>query len=98
MLWKKLCNNCSRSVGAVSRVGGATREMSIVLDPGKLQALGISAAEVSRRLRLTLGNGDARLVVNGSPRAVPKSARSLGYAISPTTVTRLTGSERPSCT
>ena len=42
-----------RGVGAVSRVGGATREMSIVLDPGKLQALGISAAEVSRRLRLT---------------------------------------------
>ncbi|MSQ72854.1 MAG: efflux RND transporter permease subunit [Betaproteobacteria bacterium] len=42
-----------RGVGAVARVGGATREMSIALDPAKLQALGTSAAEVSRRLRLT---------------------------------------------
>ena len=29
----------------------------------------------SRRLRLTLGNGDARLVVNGSPRPVPDVER-----------------------
>ena len=41
-----------RGVGAVNRVGGATREMSIVLDPARLQALGTTAAEVSRRLRL----------------------------------------------
>jgi len=32
-----------RGVGAVNRVGGATREMSIVLDPARLQALGTTA-------------------------------------------------------
>lgn len=39
-------------VGAVSRVGGVTREMSVALDPLQLQALGATAADVSRRLRL----------------------------------------------
>ena len=38
-------------VGAVNRVGGVAREMSIALDPTRLQALGTSAADISRRLR-----------------------------------------------
>ena len=38
-------------VGAVTRVGGASREIAIALDPIKLQALGATAAEVSRQLR-----------------------------------------------
>ncbi|WP_404300888.1 efflux RND transporter permease subunit [Alicycliphilus denitrificans] len=38
-------------VGAVSRVGGVTREVRVALDPLKLQALGATAAEVSRQLR-----------------------------------------------
>ena len=38
-------------VGAVSRVGGVTREVRVLLDPLKLQALGATAAEVSRQLR-----------------------------------------------
>lgn len=38
-------------VGSVSRVGGVSREVRIVLDSAKMQALGISAAEVSRQLR-----------------------------------------------
>ena len=38
-------------VGAVNRVGGVTREVRVALDPLKLQALGISAADVSRQLR-----------------------------------------------
>ncbi|MFM9971318.1 MAG: efflux RND transporter permease subunit [Burkholderiales bacterium] len=41
-----------RGVGAVNRVGGVSREMSITLDPAKMQALGTTAADVSRRLRL----------------------------------------------
>ena len=41
-----------RGVGQVSRVGGVTREMSVALDPLKLLALGASAADVSRRLRM----------------------------------------------
>ncbi|MBE7419243.1 MAG: efflux RND transporter permease subunit [Ideonella sp.] len=40
-----------RGVGGVSRVGGATREVRVELDPARLQALGATAADVSRRLR-----------------------------------------------
>lgn len=38
-------------VGAVTRVGGASREVTIALDPVKLQALGATAADISRQLR-----------------------------------------------
>jgi multidrug efflux pump subunit AcrB len=40
-----------RGVGAVNRVGGVTREVRVALDPARMQALGITAAEVSRQLR-----------------------------------------------
>ncbi len=40
-----------RGVGAVARVGGASREVRVEIDPGRLQALGATAAEVSRQLR-----------------------------------------------
>jgi multidrug efflux pump subunit AcrB len=41
----------ARGVGAVARVGGATREVRVELDPARLLALNITAAEVSRQLR-----------------------------------------------
>jgi multidrug efflux pump subunit AcrB len=40
-----------RGVGGVNRVGGVTREVRVELDPAKLQALGATAADISRRLR-----------------------------------------------
>jgi len=40
-----------RGVGAVNRVGGVTREVHISPDINRLQALGITAAEVSRQLK-----------------------------------------------
>jgi multidrug efflux pump subunit AcrB len=40
-----------KGVGSVSRVGGVNREVRIALDSGKMQALGVSAAAVSRQLR-----------------------------------------------
>jgi multidrug efflux pump subunit AcrB len=40
-----------RGVGAVNRVGGVTREVRVALDPVRLQALGATAAEISRQLR-----------------------------------------------
>jgi multidrug efflux pump subunit AcrB len=40
-----------RGVGAVNRVGGVSREVTIALDPVKLQALGATAADISRQLR-----------------------------------------------
>ncbi|UCV28997.1 efflux RND transporter permease subunit [Ferribacterium limneticum] len=41
----------ARGVGAVSRVGGVTREIRIELDPAKLLALRATAADISRQLR-----------------------------------------------
>ena len=38
-------------VGAVTRVGGVTREVRVALDPLRLQSLGVTAAEVSQQLR-----------------------------------------------
>jgi multidrug efflux pump subunit AcrB len=38
-------------VGNVKRVGGVTREVTIALDPIKLQSLGATAADISRQLR-----------------------------------------------
>ena len=40
-----------RGVGAVSRVGGAGREVRVELDPARLLALGATASDVSRQLR-----------------------------------------------
>ncbi|HGM6700046.1 TPA: efflux RND transporter permease subunit [Serratia marcescens] len=38
-------------VGSVTRVGGVNREVQVELDPVKLEAIGATAAEVSRQLR-----------------------------------------------
>ena len=40
-----------RGVGAVSRVGGVTREVRVELDPTRLLALNATAADISRQLR-----------------------------------------------
>jgi multidrug efflux pump subunit AcrB len=40
-----------RGVGAVSRVGGVSREVRVELDPGRLLALNATAADISRQLR-----------------------------------------------
>jgi multidrug efflux pump subunit AcrB len=38
-------------VGAISRVGGANREVRVELDPARMAALGTTASQVSRQLR-----------------------------------------------
>lgn len=58
-------------VGSVKRVGGVDREVRIELDNAKMAALGVSAIDVSRQLRLTQqeapgGRGD----VGGAEQAV----------------------------
>lgn len=40
-----------KGIGAVKRVGGVTREVSVDLDPTKMAALGVSAADISSRLK-----------------------------------------------
>jgi multidrug efflux pump subunit AcrB len=41
----------ARGVGAVSRVGGVTREIRIELDPARMLAVSVTAADISRQLR-----------------------------------------------
>ncbi|MDP3540313.1 MAG: efflux RND transporter permease subunit [Azonexus sp.] len=41
----------ARGVGAVSRVGGVTREIRVELDPARMLALNATAADISRQLR-----------------------------------------------
>ena len=42
----------------------------------------------SSRFRLQLGNGEARLIVNGKSRSVPSVANGIGYEITPRRVRR----------
>ena len=41
-----------RGVGGVTRVGGVDRQVLVALDPARLQALGASASDISRQLKL----------------------------------------------
>lgn len=41
-----------KGVGYVNRVGGVNRKISVSLDPLKLKALGLTAAEISQQLRI----------------------------------------------
>ncbi len=43
----------AKGVGRVSRIGGVDREIRITLEPDRLNALGITAADVNRQLRAT---------------------------------------------
>jgi hydrophobic/amphiphilic exporter-1 (mainly G- bacteria), HAE1 family len=43
----------AKGVGRVTRIGGVEREIRITLDPDRLNALGITAADVNRQLRAT---------------------------------------------
>ena len=56
-----------RGVGAINRVGGVNREVQVQLDPLKLQALGTTAADVSRQLaRVQIESAGGRADIGGS--------------------------------
>ncbi|MGI4777472.1 MAG: efflux RND transporter permease subunit [Janthinobacterium lividum] len=58
-------------VGAVNRVGGVTRQVHVDLDPARLQALGATAAEISRQLRLVqIESAGGRTDLGGSEQPV----------------------------
>ena len=60
-----------RGVGAVSRVGGVTREVRVELDPARLIALGATASDVSRQLRLVQQDASGgRADVGGAEQSV----------------------------
>ncbi len=74
-----------RGVGAVNRVGGVTREVRIALDVNRLQALGITASEVSRQLKQVQQEGSGgrmELGVGEQPvrtLATVKTAQEVGH-------------------
>jgi len=60
-----------RGVGAVSRVGGVTREVRVELDPARLLALGATAADVSRQLKASQQDAaGGRADLGGAEQAV----------------------------
>ena len=73
-----------RGVGAVTRVGGVAREIRVALDPMRLQALGATAADISRQLRLVqIDSAGGRTDLGGSEQpvrtlATVRSAQELG--------------------
>ena len=66
-----------KGVGEVNRQGGVSREIQVALDPDRLAARGVTAAQVSQAL--SAANADlpgGRVTVSGSERAI----RTLGAA------------------
>ncbi|MFZ9709508.1 MAG: efflux RND transporter permease subunit [Steroidobacteraceae bacterium] len=58
-------------VAQVSRGGGVTREIRVELDPARMQALGVTAAEVNQQLRtINLNAPGGRVQVGGGEQAV----------------------------
>jgi len=71
-------------VAQVSRSGGVDREIRVALDPGRMQALGLTAVEVNEQLRaLNLDAAGGRAQVGGGEQAIrvlggAKTAAALG--------------------
>jgi multidrug efflux pump subunit AcrB len=71
-------------VAQVSRSGGVDREIRVELDPGRMQALGVTAVEVNQQLRaLNMDAAGGRAQVGGGEQAIrvlggARSAESLG--------------------
>ena len=60
-----------KGVGRVERYGGVEREIRVLLDPDRLLALGITAADVSRQVRATnVDIGSGRGEVGGQEQAI----------------------------
>ena len=58
-------------VAQVSRSGGVSREIRVELDPGRMQALGLTAVEVNEQLRaLNLDAAGGRAQVGGGEQAI----------------------------
>jgi hydrophobe/amphiphile efflux-1 (HAE1) family protein len=66
-----------RGVAQVERIGGADREILVSLDPDRLQAVGLTAVDVSRRLRgINVDLAGGRAEIGGRDEAI----RTLGGA------------------
>lgn len=73
-----------RGVGAVNRVGGVSREIRVAVDPVRMQALGVTAADLSRQVRqVQVETAGGRADVGGGEQpvrtlATVQSAREIG--------------------
>ncbi|MBS0579026.1 MAG: efflux RND transporter permease subunit [Proteobacteria bacterium] len=71
-------------ISQVSRGGGVSREIRVELDPARMQALGVTAAQVNQQLRqLNLDSPGGRAQVGGGEQAIrvlgeARSAQGLG--------------------
>jgi len=71
-------------VSQVTRGGGVSREIRVELDPARMQALGVTAAEVNQQLRtLNLDSPGGRAQIGGGEQAIrvlgeARTARALG--------------------
>ena len=60
-----------KGLGRVTRVGGVNRQITVDLDPAKLQALNATVADISRQLKLTqLEAAGGRTKIGGSEQPV----------------------------
>jgi len=66
-----------KGVGYVNRVGGVNREISVSLDPLKLKALGLTAAEISQQLRISQNESSGGKISIGG---IEQSVRTIGNA------------------
>jgi len=74
------------------RAGGEAVVNGLILQEGSRQP-----TYRSRRFRLLLGNGEARLRINGRLRQVPPVSNGIGYEITPRRVRTLPPASRPRC-
>ncbi len=73
-------------VGKVARVGGVTREVRVELDPALMQALDVTAAEISRRVRqVQQESSGGRAGIGGREQAI----RTIGTVASADELARL---------
>ena len=84
-----------KGVGSVNRVGGVNREIRVSLDPLKLKALGLTAAEISEQLRIiqTESSG-GRASIGGleqSVRTLGKANNAAELAVTQLSVSRTSG-------
>jgi hydrophobe/amphiphile efflux-1 (HAE1) family protein len=73
-------------VSQVTRGGGVSREIRVELDPARMQALGVTAAEVNQQLRtLNLDSPGGRVQIGGGEQSIrvlgeARTAKALGDA------------------
>lgn len=84
-----------RGVGNVDRVGGIDREITLLLDPDRLGALGVTAADVNGQLRVTSADtASGRSEIAGKEQAIRTLASATSLETLADTMIALPGSRK----